>query len=223
MLRAFFMGKVSDIRNDIVVNIKCGKYFAAPGIAFSTRRAEIEVFTALHYFGRYYTNVEDEPPMTESELYSRGRRDAILGYGRGKHIIRKDMPVKTYPIKMAWYIKNIRNNALHTGPDSVKPVLFRKTSKYEGEEYTDERGKRIHLVECEDIRFLFDVRTSSRNDTQIIKSYFKKYLSSDMYVGFRGVTPGQLGYVPRYTYQEIIWKHKAPFLPLDSDGLVCFY
>lgn len=45
----------------------------------------LEFLTGLSWKNKIYSNIQNEPPLNKTDLYTKGRTNALIGYGCGRH------------------------------------------------------------------------------------------------------------------------------------------
>lgn len=194
------------------------------GQAFPTKECKIVLYTAVSYLNKaWYSDIDHEEPLTEMELYQKGRLNAVLGYNMGEYTLNlKTMKFKVRNIYISEFLKyrSISSPLSLTPP---LPSLLYEDNK--GDEYvTTKCIKRLNNLKAPPIAYGIKSIVSWGGNLNKFK-YKRELDKKGTWVGIQGIkskndiyvddifnTPGfQL---PRLTFP---WNHKNPFQALNSE------
>lgn len=218
----------------LLVN-KRNNQVCTPGMAFKLKDSKLVLYTAVSYRNKaWYSDIDNEEPLTEKELYLKNRLDAITGYKQGEiSVDLYTLETKIRPISILTFLK-YRNNSERIQLNSVTPVLLKKPKNY--------RDKYTNVYSLNNINELLShnnapsIPVGINNLPKIIRGFdIKKYRNKVReynWVGIQGnpaATLLDLGNVTSCNYFKIPllsypWNHKDPFQGLNEKvrAWICF-
>lgn len=193
------------------------------GQAFNTNDCKLFIYSALSYNKvSWYSDIQDEDPFSEYDIYNNGRIDAIVGYKQGLRCLDLATGDMTYStIKIKDFI-NIRNKAKYVGMyDSLLPSLFND----EGDSliYTPSGEKK--LEEDTDFGFIADMKNIKAWYPEFPERKYKDFMKNK-FVGIKGSSNSNLvklsellsssnnkNFLPMQSFK---WDHKQPWKAFDE-------
>lgn len=155
------------------------------------KNAALSFYTALSWKNAIYTNIKGEEPLTEMEILTLGRSEAILGYGEGEKVMNmKTGALGWRPMKLLEFFKLIRSTRHPNTGDSPMPALYIK-SESGTPRYDIETGEEANFECVKGIELLIDNKSECAWAGKDHKKYIKKLsdVLKNGYVGFIGGVP----------------------------------
>lgn len=206
-----------------------------PGTAFKLKDSKLILYTAVSYRNKaWYSDVDNEEPFTENELYLKNRIDAITGYGQGEiSIDLYTLETKTRPIPLLTFLK-YRNKSERTQLTSVTPVLLKKPK--------DHKDKNTNVYTIKQYNELLThtntpaIPIGISNLSKILPGFdikkYRKKVRECQWVGLQGVASGSIVYLSdicscpyfKIPLLSFPWNPKDPFQGLNEKvrAWLCF-
>lgn len=144
------MAKIeSSITLNLIPMMRSNNRLVKPGQVCRACTAAISFYTAMSYEDMYYTNIEGEQPMSETDIIDSGRTNAVTGYGGG-----------------------INNMHLRSGSVMWKPMnilKFISMAKLAKKPIINEDPMPVLLKEDPDGELMFDVETGAEATYSAVK------------------------------------------------------
>lgn len=191
-----------------------------PGQAFNTYNSRLCIYSALSCDGRaWYSDIQDDDPISEYDLYSKGMVDAIIGYNQGLHVINLQTGDITFkPITVEEFITIRKKSSPITLNNKFVSLYDRPTKQKDVYQIYNLREKELGIV----------------YDMQSMLKWYKDfplciYLSSlqNSLIGISaGVNkPRELTYIDdiweddtiKLPFKSVKWNHKDPWNAFNSE------
>lgn len=191
-----------------------------PGQAFDTSSCTLFLYTALSYDGKaWYSDIDNEDPVSEYDLYKNNLHDYILGYNQGLHIINLKTGKRSFkPITIKEFIR-VRSKSEKITLNKYFLDLFEKP-KITKDKYN------VNTLNRSKLGILYDIAAT--------KSVYSNFPMYDYLRALRKSViglPGNYPNVPEMTFSEflrdntlniklplksVVWNHKSPWDSFDS-------
>lgn len=202
----------------IILNNK--KIICLPGQAFDTSDCTLFLYTALSYDGKaWYSDIDEEDPVSEYDLHKNNLYDYILGYNQGLHIINLKTGTRRFkPITIEEFIRvRSKTERITLNKDFLdlfeKPIVTK--SKYD-----------VNTLKRSKLGVLYDIAATRRIYENFPISDYVKALRKSV-IGI----PGNTACSKEITFSEflrdtslniklplksVIWNHISPWDSFDS-------